>query len=82
MPSRRAVLTRPTVTSLVHAIHEEAWKARPINWLALGSEVFFNELTQRDYMDLADLLGEQKADEEFDQGENFVTPPDSPMREE
>jgi hypothetical protein len=72
----------PEERSLVHAIHEEAWKARPINWLALGSEVFFNELTQRDYMDLADLLGEQKAEEEFDQGENFVTPPDSPMREE
>jgi hypothetical protein len=68
----------PEERALVHAIHEEAWKARPINWKALGSEVFFNELTQRDYMDLADLLGE----EEFDQGENFVTPPDSPMREE
>jgi hypothetical protein len=72
----------PEERALVHAIHEEAWKARPINWLALGSEVFFNELTLRDYMDLADLMGEQKAEEEFDQGENFVTPPDSPMREE
>jgi hypothetical protein len=80
----RADLNRlvPEERSLVHAIHEEAWKSRPINWLALGQEHFYNELTQRDYMDLADLWGEIKAEEKFEQGEIFVTPPDSPMRTE
>jgi hypothetical protein len=55
----RADLSRLVVEerSLVHAIHEEAWKSRPINWLALRSERFHNELTQKDYMDLADLWG-------------------------
>jgi hypothetical protein len=70
----------PEERSLVHAIKEEAWKSRPINWLALRNEQFYNELTQKEYMDLADVLGEIDAEEEWK--EDFVTPPESPMRTE
>jgi hypothetical protein len=55
----------PEERSLVHAIKEEAWKSRPINWLALGRENFFNELSQEDYMNLADLWGEIEAEQEL-----------------
>jgi hypothetical protein len=63
--------------SLVHAIKEEAWKSRPINWLALGRESFYNELSQADYMHLADLWGEIEAEKEL--SEEFLTPPGPPM---
>jgi hypothetical protein len=63
--------------SLVHAIKEEAWKSRPINWLALGQESFYNELSQADYMNLADLWGEIEAEKEL--SEEFLTPPWSSM---
>jgi hypothetical protein len=66
----------------VHAIKEEAWKSRPINWLALGREVFFNELTQKNYMDLADLWGEIEVERLDELSEDFVTPPGSPMKME
>jgi hypothetical protein len=66
--------------ALVHAIKEEAKKSWPVNWLALGAEVFYNELFQEDYMNLADLKGEIAAEEEWE--EDFVTPPGSPMRTE
>jgi hypothetical protein len=68
--------------SLVHAIKEEAWKSRPINWLALGRETFFNELRQEDYMNLADMWGEIEVEELNELSEDYVTPPGSPMRTE
>jgi hypothetical protein len=67
----------PEERSLVHAIKEEAWKSRPINWLALGQEIFYNELSQADYMNLADLWGEIEAEKEL--SEDFLAPPGSPM---
>jgi hypothetical protein len=72
----------PEELSLVHAIKEEAWKSRPINWLALGREVFFNELTQKNYMDLADLWGEIEVERLDELSEDFVTSPGSPMKME
>lgn len=67
----------PEERSLVHAIKEEVWKSRPINWLALDRENFCNELSQEDYMNLADLWGEIEAEKEL--SEEFLTPPGSPM---
>jgi hypothetical protein len=68
----------PEERSMVHAIKEEANRARPINWLALSTERFYNELTLQDYMNLADLQRKIEAEEELK--EDFVTPPGSPMQ--
>jgi hypothetical protein len=72
----------PEERSLVHAIKEEAWKSRPINWLALGQERFFNELTQQDYMSLADLWGEIEVERSDELSEDYITPPVLPMKTE
>lgn len=68
----------PEERALVHAIKQEANRGRAINWLALQSERFFNELSLRDYMDLADIQGEIEAEEELE--DDYVTPPGPPMK--
>jgi hypothetical protein len=70
----------PEERALVHAIKEEANRGRPINWLALSTETFYNELPLRDCMDLADLQEKIEAEEELK--EDYVTPPGSPMKTE
>jgi hypothetical protein len=70
----------PEERAFVHAIKQEANKGRAINWRTLQTEVFFNELTLKDYMDLADIQGEIEAEQELE--EDYVTPLELPIRTE